>query len=145
MDATPSLVRSIGADHIVDYATDDIATHTGRYDAIIDLVGNQPIRALRDALTPTGTSRRRRWTEPAVGHRNASASPPPQRCHRSADSASCRCSPSPNRDDLAAVIELAQTGTVRPIVGRTFDLSDTAEAIRQIETGHGTGRTVVTT
>ena len=51
----------------------------------------------------------------------------------------------PNSDDLAAVVELAGTGAVRPIVGRIFDLTDTAEAIRQIETGHGTGRTVVTT
>ncbi len=49
------LVRSIGADHVVDYTVDDIATHTGRYDVIIDLVGNQPIRSLRHALTPTGT------------------------------------------------------------------------------------------
>ena len=51
----------------------------------------------------------------------------------------------PTSDDLAAVVELAGTGAVRPIVGRIFDLTDTAEAIRQIETGHGTGRTVVTT
>ena len=50
----------------------------------------------------------------------------------------------PNRDDLEDVIGLAHTGAVRPIVGRIFDLSDTEEAIRQIETGHGTGRTVVT-
>ena len=49
------LVRSIGADHVVDYAIDDIATHTGRYDVIIDLVGNQPLRALRRALTLIGT------------------------------------------------------------------------------------------
>jgi NADPH:quinone reductase-like Zn-dependent oxidoreductase len=51
----------------------------------------------------------------------------------------------PNRDDLDVVIEFARTGAVRPIVGRTVDLSDTPEAIRRIETGHGTGRTVVTT
>ncbi|MEZ5227779.1 MAG: NAD(P)-dependent alcohol dehydrogenase [Acidimicrobiales bacterium] len=49
------LVRSIGADHLVDYKVDDIATHTGRYDVIIDLVGSRPIQALRYALTPTGT------------------------------------------------------------------------------------------
>ena len=48
------LLESIGADHVVDYTTDDIATHTGRYDAIIDLVGNQPIRTLRHTLTAAG-------------------------------------------------------------------------------------------
>lgn len=138
------LVRSIGADHVVDYATDDLATHTGRYDAIIDLVGNQPIRGLRRALTPTGAF-------VVVGGQNPKSVTGMRRF-----AAAAAMSPftrqrlvplfsKPNRDDLEAVIELARTGAVRPIVGRTFDLSDTAEAIRQIETGHGTGRTVVTT
>ncbi len=137
-------VRSIGADHIVDYANDNIATHTGRYDVIIDLVGRQPIRALRRALSPTGTF-------VVVGGQNPRSVTGMKRF-----AAAAAMSPfsrqrlvplfsKPNRDDLAAVIELARTGIVRPIVGRTFDLSDTAEALRQIETGHGTGRTVVTT
>jgi NADPH:quinone reductase-like Zn-dependent oxidoreductase len=138
------LVRSIGADHVVDYATDDLATHTGHYDVIIDLVGNQPIRRLRRALAPTGAF-------VVVGGQNPQSVTGMQRF-----AAAAAMSPftrqrlvplfsKPNRDDLDAVIELARTGAVRPIVGRTFDLSDTAEAIRQIETGHGAGRTVVTT
>ena len=138
------LVRSIGADHVVDYATDDIATHSGRYDVIIDLVGNQPIRSLRHALAPTGTF-------VVVGGQNPQSVTGMRRF-----AAAAAMSPftrqrlvplfsKPNRDDLAAVIELECTGAVRPVVGRTFDLGDTAEALRQIETGHGTGRTVVTT
>jgi NADPH:quinone reductase-like Zn-dependent oxidoreductase len=51
----------------------------------------------------------------------------------------------PNGDDLAALAELVQAGSVRPVLGDVLDLSDTAEAVRRIETGHGTGRTVVTT
>ena len=138
------LVRSIGADHVVDYTTDDIATHTGRYDVIIDLVGNQPIRALRHALTPTGTF-------VVVGGQNPRSVTGMQRF-----AAAAAMSPftrqrlvplfsKPNRDDLATVVELAATGAVRPIVGATFHLTDTAEAIRQIETGHSAGRTVVNT
>ena len=138
------LVRSIGADHVVDHKVDDIATHTGRYDVIIDLVGNQPIRSLRHALTSTGTF-------VVVGGQSPRSVTGMQRF-----AAAAAMSPftrqrlvplfsKPNRDDLAAVVDLARTGAVRPIVGRTFDLSDTAEAIRQIETGHGAGRTVVTT
>ena len=138
------LVRSIGADHVVDYATDDIATHTGRYDVIVDLVGNQPIRSLRRALAATGTF-------VVVGGQNPRTLTGMRRF-----AAAAAMSPftrqrlvplfsRPNRDDLQAVIEFARTGAVRPIVGRSFDLSDTAEALRQIETGHGTGRTVVTT
>lgn len=138
------LLRSIGADHVVDYATDDIATHTGRYDAIIDLVGNQRIQTLRGALTAAGTL-------VVVGGQNPHSLTGMRRF-----AAAAAMSPftrqrlvplfsKPNRDDLGAVIELARTGAVRPIIGRTFDLSDAAEALRQIETGHGTGRTVVTT
>ncbi|MCB1001453.1 MAG: NAD(P)-dependent alcohol dehydrogenase [Acidimicrobiales bacterium] len=137
------LVRSIGADHVLDYATDDIAMHTGRYDAIVDLVGNQAIRSLRHALTPTGTF-------VVVGGQNPQTLTGMRRF-----AAAAAMSPftrqrlvplfsKPNRDDLDAVIELARTGAVRPIVGRAFELSDIAEAIRQIETGHGVGRTVVT-
>lgn len=137
------LVRSIGADHAVDYAFDDITTHTGRYDAIIDLVGNQPLRDLRRALTPTGTF-------VVVGGQNPRSITGMQRF-----AAAAAVSPftrrrlvplfsTPNRADLGALAELVDDGALRPIVGRTFDLSDTAEAIRQIETGHGTGRTVVT-
>ena len=138
------LVRSIGADHVIDYATDDIATHSGRYDVIIDLVGNQPIRSLRRALAPTGVF-------VVVGGQNPRSVTGMRRF-----AAAAAMSPftrqrlvplfsKPNQDDLDVVIELARTGAVRPIVGRSFDLGDTAEALRQIETGHGTGRTVVTT
>jgi NADPH:quinone reductase-like Zn-dependent oxidoreductase len=137
------LVRSIGADHVVDYATDDIATHTGRYDAIIDLVGNQPIRSLRRAVAPTGAfvvvGGQNPQTLTGMRRFTAAAAMSPFTRQRLVPLFS-----KPNRDDLDVVIELARTGAVRPIVGRTFDLSDTAEAIRHIETGHGTGRTVVT-
>ena len=137
------LVRSVGADHVVDYATDDIATHSRRYDVIIDLVGKQPIRSLRRAVAPTGVL-------VVVGGQNPKSVTGMRRF-----AAAAAMSPftrqrlvplfsKPNRDDLDVVIELARTGAVRPIVGRTFDLRDTAEAIRQIETGHGAGRTVVT-
>jgi NADPH:quinone reductase-like Zn-dependent oxidoreductase len=137
------LVRSIGADHVVDYATDHISTHTGRYDVIIDLVGNQPIRSLRRALAPTATL-------VVVGGQNPQSITGIRRF-----AAAAAMSPftrqrlvplfsKPNRGDLEAVIEFARTGAVRPVVGRTFDLRDTAEAIRRIESGHGAGRTVVT-
>ena len=138
------LVRSIGADHVTDYVTDDIATHTGRYDVIIDLVGNRPIRVLRHALAPTATL-------VVIGGQNPQSVTGMRRFAAAAAMSPLtrqRLVPlfsKPNRDDLDVVIELARTGAVRAIVGRSFDLSDTAEAIRRIETGHGTGRTVVTT
>ncbi|MEZ5259858.1 MAG: NAD(P)-dependent alcohol dehydrogenase [Ilumatobacteraceae bacterium] len=138
------LLRSLGADHVIDYASDDIATHTGRYDAIIDLVGNQPIRSLRRAVAPKGTF-------VVVGGQNPESITGMRRFASAAIRSPFtrqRLVPlfsKPNRDDLEVVIELARTGEVRPIIGRTFDLRDTAAAIRHVETGHGTGRTVVTT
>lgn len=143
-DRNLDLVRSIGADHVVDYAIDDITNHTGRYDVIIDLVGNQPLRSLRRALTPTGTL-------VVVGGQNPQSITGMQRFATAAAVSPFtrqRLVPlfsKPNGADLDSLAELVNDGTLRPIVGRTFDLSDTAEAIRHIETGHGTGRTVVTT
>jgi NADPH:quinone reductase-like Zn-dependent oxidoreductase len=138
------LVRSIGADHVVDYAIDDITTHTRRYDVIIDLVGNQPLGSLRRALTPLGTF-------VVVGGQNPRSITGMQRFATAAAVSPFtrqRLVPlfsKPNSADLESLAELVDDGALRPIVGRTFDLSDTAEAIRHIETGHGTGRTVITT
>ena len=138
------MVRSIGADHIVDYTTDDIADHTRRYDVIVDLVGQQRLRKLRRALTPTGTL-------VVVGGQNPHSLAGMRRFAAAAVMSPFgkqRLVPllsTPHRDDLTALTQLVTEGAVRPIVGRTFDLSDTAEAVRQIETGHDTGRTVITT
>ncbi len=138
------LVRSIGADHVVDYTTDDIASHDRHYDVIIDLVGNQPIRALRRAMTSTGTMVVVGGQKPRslTGmQRFASAATMSPFTHQ-------RLVPlfsTPNGDDLAAVAELVQRRSVRPVLGDVLDLSDTAEAVRRIETGHSPGRTVVTT
>ena len=137
------LVRSLGADHVVDYRTDDIGDHSARYDVIIDLVGNRPLRALRQALTPTGTF-------VVVGGQNPRSLTGMQRFVSAAAMSPLtrqRLVPlfaKPDGTDLATLADLVEQGAVRPIVGRTFDLSDTAEALRQIETGHGTGRTVIT-
>jgi NADPH:quinone reductase-like Zn-dependent oxidoreductase len=49
------LVRSLGADHVIDYTTEDVADGTTRYDLILDIGGNSPLSRLWSALTPTGT------------------------------------------------------------------------------------------
>lgn len=137
------LVRSIGADHVVDYARDDVANHVGRYDAIVDLVGNQPLRALRRAMTATGTLVVVGGQNPRslTGMRRFASAAAMSRFVRQ------RIVPlfsTPNRDDLAALADLVGSGALRPVVGRTFDISETAAAVGHVETGHGIGRTVVT-
>ena len=54
--AKHDLVRSLGADHVLDYTRDDFADGVHRYDVIIDIAGNSPLSRLRRALTPTGTA-----------------------------------------------------------------------------------------
>jgi NADPH:quinone reductase-like Zn-dependent oxidoreductase len=137
------LVRSIGADHVVDYTDDDLTTHIGRYDVIVDLVGNQPLGAIRRALTRTGTL-------VVVGGQNPRSLTGMRRF-----AAAAAISPftrqrlvplfsQPDRDDLTALVRLVAEGVVRPIVGSTFDLTDTATAFQRVETGHASGKVIVT-
>ena len=136
------LVRSIGADHVVDYRDEDISTHAGRYDVIIDLVGSQPLRTMRRALTRTGTF-------VVVGGQNphsltgmrrfvAAAAMSPFSRRRLVPLFSV-----PNGRDLGVLADLVNSGRLKPVVGHRFDLSDTADAIARIETGHSIGRTVI--
>jgi NADPH:quinone reductase-like Zn-dependent oxidoreductase len=137
------LVRSIGADHVVDYRNDDISTHSERYDVIIDLVGDRPLRVLRYALKPTGTFVVVGGQHPRslTGMRRfvAAAAMSPFGRQRLVPLFS-----KPDGTDLSTLVDLVEQGAVRPIVGRTFGLRDTADALRHIETGHGPGRTVIT-
>jgi NADPH:quinone reductase-like Zn-dependent oxidoreductase len=137
------LVRAIGADHVVDHTTDDVTTHTGRYDVIVDLVGVQPLSAVRRALTPTGTlvvvggENPRSLT--GMGRFAAAAVRSPFTRQRLVPLFS-----QPDRDDLAALVDLVAAGTVRPIIGSTLDLTDTAAAFELVATGHAGGKVVIT-
>jgi len=137
------LIRSIGADHVLDYTSDDITSHPGRYDVIIDLVGNQPLRSLRRALTRTGTL-------VVVGGQNPRSLTGMRRFATAAFTSPFtpqRLVPlfsKPNRNDLAELAALITDGAVRPVIGDYFHLPDTADAVRKIETGHATGKIVIT-
>lgn len=137
------LVRSIGADHVLDYTRDSITSQTGRYDVIIDLVGDQSLRSLRRALTRAGTL-------VVVGGRNPRSLTGMRRFAEAAATSPFtrqRLVPlfsKPNRDDLAELAALITDGAVRPVIGDKFHLNDTADAIRRIETGHTTGKIVIT-
>jgi NADPH:quinone reductase-like Zn-dependent oxidoreductase len=138
------LVRSLGAAHVVDYTREDFSAGGARYDVVLDNVGNQPLRRLRQALTPTGT---------LVA--NAGGSPG----HVFGPIAAMlrvvavdlvvrqRLRPLPStwaRQDLLAVTELIEAGTLAPVVDRIFPLADTAAALRHVEAGHARGKVVVT-
>ena len=139
------LVRSIGADHVIDYTTDDFTDGRQRWDLIVDTAGRRPLRELRRALTPRGTlvivggDGGGRWTggffrqmlrapllSLVVGQR--------LRPLVSAEKGS----------DLRALTEMVDAGSLTPVVGATYALIDAPDAVRHLETGHATGKIVVT-
>jgi NADPH:quinone reductase-like Zn-dependent oxidoreductase len=137
------LVRSIGADHVIDYTRDDFARSGQRYDVILDTAGNRPLSHLRNALNPRGTlvivggEAGGRWLggtdrqlralalSPFVGHRLR------------AFIAVAR------RADLRFLAERVAAGEVTPVIDRTYSLSEAPEAIRYLEKGRARGKLVI--
>jgi NADPH:quinone reductase-like Zn-dependent oxidoreductase len=137
------LVRSIGADHVIDYTREDFTKGSARYDVILDNVENRSLADCRRALTPSGTlvlnsgtgagglALLIRLVRPLV------LSPFGRQKMR-------RYLSQPRADDLAFLAGLANEGKLRPVIGRTFPLEETPAALRHIETGHARGKVVVT-
>jgi NADPH:quinone reductase-like Zn-dependent oxidoreductase len=136
------MVRSLGADRVIDYTRADFTTGTDRYDLILDNVENRPLSAVRHALTPRGTLvlnsgtgatglrmlRRLLWPlilSPFTSHRLR------------------RFISNPKRADLEWLAERAAEGGIRPVIGSTYPLSETAAALRLIESGHARGKVVI--
>ncbi len=141
--AKADLVRSLGADHVVDYAggsTDGVAP---RYDAIIDIAGNRPLRQLRRALTRRGTlvivggETDGRWFG-GVGRSLRAVLLSPLVRQRLTMLAS-----SENAGDMEAVAAMICSGSVTPAIDRTFPLDDAAAAIRYLRAGHARGKVVI--
>lgn len=138
------LVRSIGADRVIDYTQDDFADGEHRYDLVIDIGGNSSLSRLRRALTPTGTLvivggegggrwlggldrlLRARLVSPFVSQKLTTKMP------------------SENVEDMLALTELIEAGKVTPVIDRTFALSEVPKAIRYMEEGHARGKVVIT-
>jgi NADPH:quinone reductase-like Zn-dependent oxidoreductase len=142
------LVRSLGAAHVVDYTREDFTDGRGRYDVILDNVGNRPLRRLRRALTPTGTLVANGGGSP--GHLFGAMG---AMLRMSVVNAFVRqqlrlilpAAPAgPTREDLLAVTALIEAGKLTPVVDRTYSLPEAAEGVRHVEQGHARGKAVVT-
>ena len=138
------LVRSIGATHVVDYTSEDFADGPVRYDLILDNVGNRSIRDLRRAVTPTGTVIVNGGGSPghvigAVGSILRAAI-----VNLFVRQQITMVPTTWSRDDLLAVAELVEAGTLRPVIDRTYPLADTAAGLRYVEAGHARGKVVIT-
>jgi NADPH:quinone reductase-like Zn-dependent oxidoreductase len=139
------LVRSLGAAHVIDYTRDDFPDGREHYDVILDNVGNQPLRRLRQALTPTGTLVSNAGGSPSG--RLFGPIAPILRVVAVNAFVSQRLRPLPDtwtRDDLLAVTQLIETGHLTPALDRTFPLADSAAGLRYLEEGHAHGKVVIT-
>jgi NADPH:quinone reductase-like Zn-dependent oxidoreductase len=136
------LVASIGADHVIDYTRDDFTSSRMRYDLIIDLGANRSLPACRRALTPHGTL-------VLVGAGTGAGGPIARlleaflRSHLLRQRIVAFISKE-STEDLLTLKELLEAGTVTPVIDRTYPLSETAEAIRHLESGHAHGKVVIT-
>lgn len=138
------LVRSLGADHVLDYTAQDFADGSVQYDLIIDIGGNTTLRRLRAALTPTGTAA-------IVGGENGGRflggfdrmlRAPVLSMMVGQRLAAVACSE--NAADLEVLAGMATAGQVRAAVERTFPLDQAPDAIRHLQGGHARGKLVVT-
>jgi NADPH:quinone reductase-like Zn-dependent oxidoreductase len=137
------LVRSIGADHVIDYTQQDFTRTGQRYDLILEMAGNRSLSDLRRALTPKGTlvlvgGSGGRWfmgtgrtlravlVSPLVGQRLRSFFSKPKGA------------------DLVVLKELLEAGKLTPVIDRTFPLRETPEAIRYVGEQSTQGKTVIT-
>ena len=138
------LLRSIGADEVIDYTREDFAHSNQQYDLLFDLVGNRSLADCLRAVQPHGTyiscggggPERRTMDFLAQMLRSAVRS-------RFASQKMSGLLAKINREDLAILAGLVQRGTVIPVVDRTYSLRETAEAVRHVESGHVRGKVVI--
>jgi NADPH:quinone reductase-like Zn-dependent oxidoreductase len=138
------LVRSIGADHVIDYTREDFADGKQRYDVILDIGGNPSLSRLRRALTPKGTlviaggETRGRWL--AGTDRQLRALLLSRFVGQKLTTFICR----ENHEDLLVLKELIEAGKITPVIDRSYPLSEVPKAIRYLEQGHARGKVVIT-
>jgi NADPH:quinone reductase-like Zn-dependent oxidoreductase len=127
------LVRSLGADHVIDYTTTDVLRGGRRYDLIYDTVGNLSVPDLRRALASGGKAS-------VTGYTNlVEAMGVPLRGGKDI----ARVSADVNAKDLEQLSELIEAGKVRPVIDRTYPFADIPAAIAYVEQGHARGKVVV--
>ena len=140
------LVRSLGADYVIDYTKEDFTKSDQQYDVILDNVGTQPLSGFRRVLKPKGIC----VMIGGGGPNDAGLIGPLARPIKT-----MLMSPfisqkmgmmmaELNKKDLTILGDMMQSGTVKPVIDRTYPLSQIAEAIRYLEQGHARGKVVIT-
>lgn len=136
------MVRSIGADHVVDYTKEDYTESGQQYDLIIDMVGNHSLLANRRALNPDGIfvivgGPKGNWLKPLMSPIKALMLSP------FVEQEFVMLLAKMNKDDLAILGDLMQDGKVTPVIDKRYRLSEVPAAIRYSEEGHARGKIVI--
>jgi NADPH:quinone reductase-like Zn-dependent oxidoreductase len=138
------MVRSIGADHVIDYTRDDFAEGEQRYDMILDIGGNSSLSRLRRALAPKGTliiaggETDGRWLGGTDRQLRALA------LSRFVAQKLGTFVSKENHEDMIVLKELIEAGKVTPVIDRTYPLNEVPEAIRYMREGRARGKVVIT-
>lgn len=137
------MVRSLGADHVIDYTRENFTESAEHYDLILDNVGNHPLLSVKRALKPQGLvvivggPKDNHWIGPLGRSARALMLNP------FIDEEFAGLMASMNQADLDTLAELARSGKMTPVIDRRFALDDTAEAIRYLEKGRARGKVIV--
>ena len=136
------MVRSVGADHVIDYTREDFTQGTQRYDILFDCIGNHSLSACRRVLNPDGIcviagGGKKVWSALT---RSLQALVLSRFAGQNFRMFIARL----NKDDLAALGELIEAGKVRPVIDRRYSLSEVPEAVRYLEEGHARGKVIIT-
>ena len=140
------LVRSIGADHVIDYAKEDFTRTDQRYDLIFDLVGNHSFSERRRILNPNGicvmagiggAGWHDGFATRLFGELNAYVG------SRFVSQKFIAYIAQFNKQDMTFLADLMQSGKMTPVIDRTYKLNQTADALRYLEQGHARGKVVI--
>lgn len=140
------LVKSLGADHVIDYTKEDFTNGGQQYDVILDNVGTQPLSGFKRALVPNGICVMIGGGGPNDGGLIGPMARPLKALFLSPfmSQKMGMMMAELNKKDLNALGDLIQSGKVKPVIDRTYPLDQIAEAIRYLEQGHARGKVVIT-
>jgi NADPH:quinone reductase-like Zn-dependent oxidoreductase len=139
------MVLSLGANQVIDYTKGDFTTEAQRYDAILDCVGNRGIAEFRHVLQPEGKlvmiggggPNEGKWIAPFLGPLHALVVSPFVKQKLGMILADV------NKEDLAALGGMMEKGQLKPVIDRSYKLSEVPDAIRYLEAGHARGKVIV--
>jgi NADPH:quinone reductase-like Zn-dependent oxidoreductase len=131
------IVRSIGADYVIDYTQENFTQSVQRYDLILDQVANHPLSNCRRVLTPKGKH------IPNSGNSGLGFIIKAFVLSLFLRQQGRPYIAIPKNDDLAVLKELIESGKVKPVIDRTYPLSEIREAFRYLDQGHARGKVVI--